>query len=215
MELAEDYIPSALVPLGGQIALWTSSRYTHHILEDHFKATILEVPWLICKEKTGKSYSVTTPLLDALQGYFGPAGALRQCDFETLRNYSSLVYQWYMCSRAYDATNANLRILKMILLGKKQPNAKKPCRQTGNNKAAAVETCNLVNGDQCLTNNIGFLQCMFWYLELCASIAEGDIGCAFEVVKVIMNNYLIDTSGHPGHWFELDLMQEHFNFWIK
>lgn len=31
----------------------------------------------------------------------------------------------------------------------------------------------------------------------------------------ILNNYLVNTSGLKGRWFELDLLQEHFNFWIK
>jgi hypothetical protein len=26
---------------------------------------------------------------------------------------------------------------------------------------------------------------------------------------------LVNPSGHPGHWFELDLLQEHYNFWLK
>ncbi|KAJ7855692.1 hypothetical protein B0H13DRAFT_1902969 [Mycena leptocephala] len=90
----------------------------------------------------------------------------------------------------------------------------------------------------------------FWYLEMCAAIAEGDIGRVFEVIKVlrfsfwgagatnygnemlemacnflyefppalqdaVLNNYLVNTTGLLGHWLELDLLQEHFNFWIK
>jgi hypothetical protein len=31
----------------------------------------------------------------------------------------------------------------------------------------------------------------------------------------ILNNYLVNPSGLRGHWLELDLLQEHFNFWIK
>lgn len=31
----------------------------------------------------------------------------------------------------------------------------------------------------------------------------------------VLNNYLVNPSGLRGHWFELDLLQEHFNFWIK
>uniref|UniRef100_D8Q8N9 DUF6589 domain-containing protein n=1 Tax=Schizophyllum commune (strain H4-8 / FGSC 9210) TaxID=578458 RepID=D8Q8N9_SCHCM len=31
----------------------------------------------------------------------------------------------------------------------------------------------------------------------------------------ILDNYLVNPSGQPGRWFELDLLQEHFNFWIK
>ncbi len=31
----------------------------------------------------------------------------------------------------------------------------------------------------------------------------------------ILNNFLVNPSGRPGHWHELDLLQEHFNFWLK
>ena len=33
--------------------------------------------------------------------------------------------------------------------------------------------------------------------------------------KALLNNYLVNPSGLPGHWHELDLLQEHFNFWLK
>ncbi|KAJ7261503.1 hypothetical protein C8J57DRAFT_1634506 [Mycena rebaudengoi] len=31
----------------------------------------------------------------------------------------------------------------------------------------------------------------------------------------VLNNYLVNTKGLSGCWLELDLLQEHFNFWIK
>ncbi len=31
----------------------------------------------------------------------------------------------------------------------------------------------------------------------------------------LLNNYLVNPSGRPGHWHEIDLLQEHFNFWLK
>lgn len=31
----------------------------------------------------------------------------------------------------------------------------------------------------------------------------------------LLNNYLVNPSGLPGHWHELDLLQEHFNYWLK
>ena len=30
-----------------------------------------------------------------------------------------------------------------------------------------------------------------------------------------LNNWLVNPSGVPGHWHELDLLQEHHNFWLK
>ncbi|KAJ6576740.1 hypothetical protein B0H10DRAFT_1836791, partial [Mycena sp. CBHHK59/15] len=36
-----------------------------------------------------------------------------------------------------------------------------------------------------------------------------------DLITAVLNNYLVNPSGRSGHWFELDLLQEHFNFWIK
>jgi hypothetical protein len=49
-----------------------------------------------------------------------------------------------------------------------------------------------------------------WYLELCSAVAEGDIGCVFEVIKARFNMfrffYCIDLDAVPailflGCWF--------------
>lgn len=36
-----------------------------------------------------------------------------------------------------------------------------------------------------------------------------------DLCTAVLNNYLVNTTGLRGHWLELDLLQEHFNFWIK
>ena len=33
--------------------------------------------------------------------------------------------------------------------------------------------------------------------------------------EAILNNWLVNPSGKSGKWHELDLLQEHLNFWIK
>lgn len=33
--------------------------------------------------------------------------------------------------------------------------------------------------------------------------------------KALLNNWLVNLSGKAGRWHELDLLQEHLNFWIK
>ncbi|KAJ7050632.1 hypothetical protein C8F01DRAFT_1067474 [Mycena amicta] len=35
------------------------------------------------------------------------------------------------------------------------------------------------------------------------------------IVKVVMNNWLVNTTGNPNSFLEGDLLQEHMNFWIK
>ncbi|KEP49079.1 hypothetical protein V565_108710 [Rhizoctonia solani 123E] len=36
-----------------------------------------------------------------------------------------------------------------------------------------------------------------------------------DLQAAILDNYLVNTSGLPNHWHELDLLQEHYNLWIK
>ena len=33
--------------------------------------------------------------------------------------------------------------------------------------------------------------------------------------KIVLNNWLINPTGCPNSWVEIDLMQEHLNYWIK
>ncbi|KDR71311.1 hypothetical protein GALMADRAFT_39882, partial [Galerina marginata CBS 339.88] len=35
------------------------------------------------------------------------------------------------------------------------------------------------------------------------------------VRDIVFNNWLINTTGNPNSWVEVDLMQEHMNYWIK
>ncbi|ETW82437.1 hypothetical protein HETIRDRAFT_416617 [Heterobasidion irregulare TC 32-1] len=35
------------------------------------------------------------------------------------------------------------------------------------------------------------------------------------LVKVVLNNWLVNPTEKPQGWHEVDLLQEHFNFWIK
>ncbi|KAF8074686.1 hypothetical protein FPV67DRAFT_1474575 [Lyophyllum atratum] len=33
--------------------------------------------------------------------------------------------------------------------------------------------------------------------------------------EIVLNNWLVNPTGNPNSWVEVDLMQEHMNFWIK
>ncbi|KAF4613503.1 hypothetical protein D9613_007562 [Agrocybe pediades] len=36
-----------------------------------------------------------------------------------------------------------------------------------------------------------------------------------EIRAIILNNWLLNPTGNPNSWVEVDLVQEHLNFWIK
>ena len=48
-----------------------------------------------------------------------------------------------------------------------------------------------------------------------------EVWCSIEVefpeaTKIaLLNNWLVNLAGKPGHFHPLDLMQEHFNFWLE
>lgn len=54
---------------------------------------------------------------------------------------------------------------------------------TAEPKGKARDT-KLFAGDQSLGNTVNFMRMTFWYKEFNASIAEGDIGRVFEILKV-------------------------------
>ncbi|KAJ7245530.1 hypothetical protein C8J57DRAFT_1679531 [Mycena rebaudengoi] len=207
----------------------------HHILEDRFESVVLDA-------------LRNTKLLDSLQTYFSPDGPLSDCTFDELHALASTVYDRYMCSAAADDalghTDRDLEIYgeswsgfagydepEMVTTQIPAPGLK------ARKKKPLVTLCH-------------FMRVTLWYMELCAAIAEGDIGRVFEVLKLlrfsfwgagstnygnellelacnflleysddlktaVLNNYLVNPSGLAGHWLPLDLLQEHFNFWIK
>ncbi|KAJ6544427.1 hypothetical protein B0H19DRAFT_1380669 [Mycena capillaripes] len=248
----------------------------HHILEDRFEAVILEGLRLVCEEETGVTYGPEVKLTNAVSDYFGPNGPLHECSFERVEELATKVYKRYMCTSATeDATGHNTRdpeiygpawtattdiqseddddteitpSLAPIGSLSKPPPPKKQKKSRA--KASAQPTRNFSSGDQVMVTLCNFMGVTFWYLELCAAIAEGDIGRVFEIIKVlrfsfwgagstgygnellelacnflyewsedlrltVLENYLVNPTGKIGHWLELDLLQEHFNFWIK
>ncbi|KAK1225472.1 hypothetical protein PQX77_011585 [Marasmius sp. AFHP31] len=204
----------------------------HHILEDRFDALVLHSLRLVVESERSISISQASPLLGGLETIFAPGGSLGGITYEELSALADLTYRRYMCNAAHDeARHPSLRETKVY-------------------GAEAKQQAERDEGDRVLANDITFLRVTFWYMELCAAIAEGDIGRVMEVIKLlrfsfwgagstnygnellelacnflidfprdlveaILNNWLVNPSGKPGNWFELDLLQEHFNFWIK
>ncbi|KAJ7479355.1 hypothetical protein B0H11DRAFT_2233788 [Mycena galericulata] len=245
----------------------------HHILEDRFETIILEALRLVCQEETGIEYGPEVKLVDAVSKYFGPEGQLYECSFERLQNLAEKVYTRYMTTAAAEDAlghsprdpaiygspwNANVDVDMESEETQAMPSlapigsapTKPPPKKKSRAKASAKPARNFSGGDQVLVTLCNFMRVTFWYLELCAAIAEGDIGRVFEIIKVlrfsfwgagstnygnellelacnflyewsddlrftVLENYLANPTGRIGHWLELDLLQEHFNFWIK
>ncbi|KAA1470451.1 hypothetical protein DENSPDRAFT_774873 [Dentipellis sp. KUC8613] len=105
-------------------------------------------------------------------------------------------------------------------------------------------------GDWAFANSIILMRDGIWFLEACHSIASGDTGRTWEILKIwiftfagagnsnyanyllelycsielefpestrvaLFNNWLVNLTGKPGRFHPLDLMQEHFNFWLE
>ncbi|KAJ6549419.1 hypothetical protein DFH09DRAFT_617961 [Mycena vulgaris] len=237
----------------------------HHILEDRFEALILDALRLRCEEETNQATAPGTKLIDSLGVYFDAEGPLSDCSFEQLHEFATAVYDRYMCAAAADDalghTPRDVNIYGQPWSGDSvddepealpktsTPSLKKKAKRS-RTTAGAKPARNFSKGDQALVTLCNFMRVTFWYMELCAATAEGDIGRVFEVIKLlrfsfwgagstnygnellelacnflyefsddlvtaVLNNYLVNPSGRIGHWLELDLLQEHFNFWIK
>ncbi|KAJ7874114.1 hypothetical protein B0H13DRAFT_1894669 [Mycena leptocephala] len=219
----------------------------HHILEDRLETLVLDALRLLCEQETNQVTPRHTKLLDALQIYFDPAqeGPLSDCTFEQLHELATSprdneIYGEPWGGEASEVVNEedddNLPNVPT-------PRLKKKAKRT-RNTAGAQPARNFSKGDQALSTLCNFMRVTFWYMELCAATAEGDIGrllrfsfwgagstnygnellelaCNFlyefseDLITAVLNNYLVNPSGRTGHWLELDLLQEHFNFWIK
>ncbi|TFK39190.1 hypothetical protein BDQ12DRAFT_698246 [Crucibulum laeve] len=175
----------------------------HHILEDRFEALVLHALRLICEEKTGVVKPPTLRLLESLEMYFTSGGPLADCTFIDLSAFAATVYQRYMCSAAYDDalghTSRSEEIYgpsKVALPINQEP---MPGPSTQVKKAAAAPTRNYSQGDQSLLTTINFMRMTFWYLEMCAATAEGDIGRVFEVVKLLRFSFWGAGSTNYGN----------------
>ncbi|VDB84770.1 unnamed protein product [Peniophora sp. CBMAI 1063] len=100
------------------------------------------------------------------------------------------------------------------------------------------------DADWVLGNSILLLRDALEFLETCTATARGDPERAWETYKAcgehhnyatyliemlclielelrararmaLMDNWLVNLKGQPGHFQERDLMQEHFNFWLE
>ncbi|KAF5337723.1 hypothetical protein D9611_014522 [Ephemerocybe angulata] len=220
----------------------------HHILEDVFEALILSALRLECEKVTGKEDEANVKLLDGLQACFTANAELAGCNFEYLRTLALKVYQKYLTAAAAEA--AKDPVGSSLDSQSESESEDSGGSEVGSDQSRSQAPKQALEPDESLANTINFMRATFWYLEVCAAIAEGDIGRVFEVIKLlrfsfwgagctnygnemlelacnflyefseglkeaVLNNYLVNPSGKPGHWFELDLLQEHFNFWLK
>ncbi|KAJ7849458.1 hypothetical protein B0H13DRAFT_1906139 [Mycena leptocephala] len=187
----------------------------HHILEDRFDALMLDA---------------LRAIIRAIQRYM------------VLRSQRKMSHRSSPFQQTGEEEDSESETEAEPATAPNEPKVTKKRKGTRAKKAKAAESVNSFGNDQSLATTINFIRMTFWYLEMCAAIAEGDIGRVFEVLKAcstnygnemlelacnflydfppalqhaVLNNYLANTTGLLGHWLELDLLQEHFNFWIK
>ncbi|KAJ7278256.1 hypothetical protein C8J57DRAFT_1576646 [Mycena rebaudengoi] len=175
----------------------------HHILEDRFESVVLD--------------------------------ALHDCTFDELHSLASTVYDRYMCSAAADDalghTDRDLEIYGESwsgFTGYDEPEmVTNPCPWLKSpEKEVFEDSCQrsaTAEGDiGRVFEVLKLLRFSFWgagstnygneLLELtCNFLLE----YSDDLKTAVLNNYLVNPSGLAGHWLPLDLLQEHFNFWIK
>ncbi|KAJ7307866.1 hypothetical protein DFH08DRAFT_944472 [Mycena albidolilacea] len=211
----------------------------HHILEDRFEAVVLDALRLLCEEETGLENAPDIKLLNTIQPYFSPGGHLHNCSFEKLEQFAELVYKRYMSNGAAEMARGHKeRPVDVYGPGWKAdtepdsedeeplpapsaatktteappPKKKKKSRA----KASAAPARNFLGaGDQCLRFSFWGAGSTNYGNELL------ELACNFlyewsdDLRLSVLENYLVNPTGRIGHWLELDLLQEHSNFWIK
>ncbi|KAI0688638.1 hypothetical protein C8T65DRAFT_589348 [Cerioporus squamosus] len=221
----------------------------HAFLSDRFDALVLEALRLVCEEKTSVQQPADMAFLESIHKYFGSGGQLASCSFEELSDMAGIVYERYMTNRAYDDASKSSSWQSDADPRRYGPKTEHQPRGATAGDDMPPEDPEWT-GDAVLRNDIAFMRLMFWYLEFCVAVAEGDPGRVCEIIKLlrfsfwgagctnygnellelaccfmyeflkelkeaILNNYFVNPSGRPGHWHELDLLQEHFNYWLK
>ncbi|TFY82048.1 hypothetical protein EWM64_g1965 [Hericium alpestre] len=76
------------------------------------------------------------------------------------------------------------------------------------------------HGDMVLENAILFMHLGFYFsrprsYEVLFLIHNIQHVWPPAVVEIVLNNWLVNPTDKPSGWVEVDLMQEHLNFWIK
>ncbi|KAL1711510.1 hypothetical protein EV715DRAFT_215226 [Schizophyllum commune] len=222
------------------------------LVRDKFAAMTIDILRIICDEKSSKSVDRTKRPIEALDEFFAKGGPQADIQFDELHRWAREAYRRFFTGDAYndalggasqdhDTEQVDEEDVDVIMRDA-------PQEDLGAKNAIKEDT--VPEADSYLSNSILFLRSTAFYLELCAAIADGDMGRVLEVLKVllfcfwgagstnygnelfemacnllaefpqdlrdlILENYLVNPSGLPGHWHELDLLQEHINFWFK
>ncbi|PCH41839.1 hypothetical protein WOLCODRAFT_21595 [Wolfiporia cocos MD-104 SS10] len=208
----------------------------HDLLEDRFEALALEALRLLFEEKTGTMHPMNLPLLDSLEKY----ATTSSWSFRQLHQLADAAYIRFMSPSACDteyapdqsaggrgstgkpvttATDHNQQILEF--------NGDHVFENTVNFMRvtfwylefnAAVSEGDIGR----ISEVMKLLRFSFWGAGSTKYGAELlELACNFmkeyppALQTAIMNNYLVNTTGLPGHWEELDLLQEHINYLIK
>ncbi|KAF8150291.1 hypothetical protein K438DRAFT_1779079 [Mycena galopus ATCC 62051] len=216
----------------------------HPILEDHFETLVLDTLRLLCEQHTDFVTPTETKLIDALQLYFEPEGPLGACTFEQLHEFATIVYDRYMCSAAADDASGHLHQCDVNMHGEpwssevinEEPEMLQTTSTHLKKKVTLwyMELCMATaEGDISFLRNIGrahFFSVFSTMLLRFSFRGAGstnygnellELTCSFlykfsaDLITTVLNNDLINPSGRIRHWLELDLLQEHFNFWIK
>jgi hypothetical protein len=157
---------------------------------------------IMCEERTKIVQPPTKKLLEGLEEYFSEKGPFYTITLDVLLEMTEQVYNRYMCNAAHEAalgygdhdpalygspTMSNEMDSVPTPADKESQSSLIPPGQTKKRGKKTTAVRNFSQGDQTLATTINFLRITFWYLEMCAAAAEGDIGRIFEIIKVCLH----------------------------
>ncbi|KAG8704943.1 hypothetical protein FRC09_003240 [Ceratobasidium sp. 395] len=216
----------------------------HDGVKTTFETMVLTATYTILQEMAGKPADHTDHVTNELTKHFAPGGLFPDCSFQQLERIANQVYTHYMTTQAYQATlgkpsqPANASSMEAIVFEELRklreesgPDATTNADQLLGNSvlfmrdafwylefASAVPEGDI--GRVC--EIIKLLRFSFWGSgssnygsELLSLACDFRYEFPEELKLAILNNYLVNPSGLPGHWQECDFFQEHCNKAIK
>ncbi|KAG9084322.1 hypothetical protein FRC06_004122, partial [Ceratobasidium sp. 370] len=170
--------------LGRQINAEKCDFYPcHNAVKVAFEALVLTATYVTLQPGASDSSDSQHCMLDDLDALFAPTGPHHNCSVAQLEIIAWQAYSQYMTTEAYNKTQigpsdaTGLLDLKDLFLEELQNYSLDTDYKSSPKDSAEA--------DQLLGNITLFMCDAFWYLELALAVPEGDIGCVFEIMKLL------------------------------
>ncbi|KAF9488430.1 hypothetical protein BDN71DRAFT_1347373, partial [Pleurotus eryngii] len=211
----------------------------HHAVTETFEISclgVLRLPPASGSPPASQSKS-TKKLLDYLNHAFSAVGSLVSKEFSFLEDLAAVAYRRYLTTAAYEdcMDDGPIPTGDADLSGSDNNDNDDEWKWKGDQGMANLalqlrdsfwyyEMCHAIShGDIGRVMEIIKILCFYFWGSGSTNYGNEllELACNFlyeypdDLKVTLLNNWLVNPSGLPGHWHELDLLQEHHNLLIK